>query len=173
MKKSRTFTFSLKNEDQNNRITKLLDDEFKSVRYAYIKHDKDCDKETGEIVPVHYHYYIEYEGPRSITTISNYLDIPDYMVQIVHDKVGILRYLTHIDNPEKAQYSLDDINCNFDIEYVIKTGEKVDVIAEYRDFCRMKKGEITREEFLTSYNIPCGKMTFSQRIRIYTDIGVD
>ena len=72
-------------------------------------HDKDVDP-TGELKKPHYHIILCYEGPTSFNVVSALCDslnqpIPQALEQIR----GYYRYFTHKDNPEKYQYSEDDI----------------------------------------------------------------
>lgn len=72
-------------------------------------HDKDVDP-TGELKKPHYHIILCYEGPTSFNVVSSLCDsfnqpIPQALEQIR----GYYRYFTHKDNPEKYQYSEDDI----------------------------------------------------------------
>lgn len=73
-------------------------------------HDKDINP-TGEVKKEHYHVLIEYEGPKTYRTIKE--EICDKIGATIPKKVeslrGYYRYLTHMDNPEKAQYKMEDI----------------------------------------------------------------
>lgn len=80
-------------------------------------HDKDVNP-TGELKKPHYHIILCYEGP---TTGNNVLGLTKELNQPIPlpiDSVrGIYRYFTHKDNPEKYQYSEEDIQTlgGFDI----------------------------------------------------------
>lgn len=72
-------------------------------------HDKDINP-TGEPKKAHYHIILCYSGPTSYNVVKSITDslnqpIPQPLEQIK----GYYRYLTHKDNPEKAQYSDEDI----------------------------------------------------------------
>lgn len=72
-------------------------------------HDKDVNPDGTPKKP-HYHIIICYQGPTSYNVVKNLCDslncpIPQYLESVK----GYYRYLTHMDNPEKAQYSKDDI----------------------------------------------------------------
>lgn len=101
--KRRNYTFALTKD--NSRIIKIVE---KFPKYAYIKHDKD----SGEI---HYHYYIEFPNPRSLSSVARELSIPENMLEQVYSKCGILTYLTHENSPEKHHYDLSEVVANFDI----------------------------------------------------------
>lgn len=84
-------------------------------------HDRDTNP-TGEAKKAHYHVIVCYDGP---TTYNNVKGLTDRLNQPIPQPLeqvkGYYRYLTHQDNPEKAQYSSADIQTlnGFDIrEYV-------------------------------------------------------
>lgn len=91
-------------------------------------HDRDINP-TGEHKKPHYHVIVSYEGP---TTYSNVEKLTARFnqphPQPLEQVRGYYRYLTHEDNPEKAQYSKSDIQRlnGFDI----------------RDFVEMSKTEV-------------------------------
>lgn len=71
----------------------------------------DCDiNPTGELKKAHHHIIVVYQGPTSYNVVKQLTDrlnqpIPQPLEQIR----GYYRYLTHKDNPEKAQYDDNDI----------------------------------------------------------------
>lgn len=72
-------------------------------------HDKDLNP-TGEPKKAHYHIIMCYSGPTSFNVVKALCDdlkqpIPQALEQIR----GYYRYLTHKDNPEKYQYSEEEI----------------------------------------------------------------
>ena len=93
-------------------------------------HDKDIDA-TGEPKKPHYHVMLFYSGPTSYNVVKRLTDsLGQPIPQAVENVQGYYRYLTHEDNPEKAQYSKADIQTinGFDI----------------RDYVEMKKSEVTK-----------------------------
>ncbi len=91
-------------------------------------HDRDTNP-TGEPKKPHYHVIVSYEGP---TTFGNVESLTKRLNQPIPQPLeqvrGYYRYLTHEDNPEKAQYDKADIQTlnGFDI----------------RDFVEMSKSEV-------------------------------
>lgn len=73
-------------------------------------HDKDINP-TGEKKKEHYHVLIEFSGPKTYKSVKE--GICDKIGATIPKKVesirGYYRYLTHEDNPEKAQYNREDI----------------------------------------------------------------
>jgi hypothetical protein len=65
--------------------------------------------------------------------------------------VGMLRYLTHADNPEKAQYSKNDVETFGGLQYqaiIENAGDKIGMIADIMDWldanCCTKYAELMR-----------------------------
>lgn len=84
---------------------------------AYVSplHDKDKnpDAEGGgdAIKKAHYHLVVCYDGPKSFEQVKENTDeLNGTIPQRVDSLRGIIRYLVHMDNPEKAQYSKADIS---------------------------------------------------------------
>lgn len=114
---SRTFTASLKPALTTEQI-ESLGNQLKGVAtFLAITHDKDTNEETGELVEPHTHLYFDYSTPRKITTIANLLNVDANFVEVVRNKKMFIRYLTHLDNPEKAQYPPFEVYTNSGIDY--------------------------------------------------------
>lgn len=72
-------------------------------------HDKDINPD-GEIKKAHWHILLTYDGPVNIVAvkkITNKLNAP--VPQKISSAKGLVRYMIHLDNPEKFQYSRSDI----------------------------------------------------------------
>lgn len=93
-------------------------------------HDKDVNA-TGEPKKPHYHVMVFYQGPTSYNVVKRLTDgLNQPIPQVVEQVRGYYRYLTHMDNPEKAQYPASEIRTlnGFDIG----------------DFVEMSKSEVTK-----------------------------
>lgn len=91
-------------------------------------HDKDKNA-TGEPKKAHWHVIACYSGPTSYNVVKGLTDtLNSPAPQALEQVRGYYRYLTHKDNPEKYQYSEDDI----------KTINGFSIL----DFCDLTKGEI-------------------------------
>lgn len=72
-------------------------------------HDQDVDP-NGEPKKAHYHIILVYSGPTSFNVVKGLCDtLKQPIPQPLEQVRGYYRYLTHKDNPEKAQYSDSDI----------------------------------------------------------------
>lgn len=94
-------------------------------------HDRDVNPD-GEVKKAHYHVILCYSGPTSYDVVKRLTDsLSQPIPQPLEQVRGMYRYFTHKDNPEKAQYSDDDISTinGFDIrDFVELTGSEIDNI---------------------------------------------
>ena len=67
-----------------------------------INHNKDVNDETGEVVELHTHIYIEYETPSKVSTVANLFGGAPNFIEVVQKKKEMLRYLTHKDQKQKS-----------------------------------------------------------------------
>ena len=98
-------------EEQYEAVKISLDDI--GYKYAMIKHDKDFD-ENGELKKVHWHVVVICEKREWQFSFARRIGIDVRFVQhpLASEPNGAIRYLTHIDNPEKAQYAREEIVTN-------------------------------------------------------------
>ena len=67
-------------------------------------HNKDLNAD-GEIKKEHYHILITFKGPTSYNIVEKITkSVNGTIPQRAKSPIGIIRYFTHKDNPEKAQY---------------------------------------------------------------------
>ena len=81
-------------------------------------HDKDMNAD-GEIKKSHYHILLTFDGPvteKQVIKLIDPLNTP--LPKKVGSARGLVRYMAHMDNPEKYQYSRDEIvgHCGADVE---------------------------------------------------------
>lgn len=106
--RSRTWTFVVYPESLPTNWRDILD----SQHIKWIEgpcHDKDTNPD-GEIKKSHIHLILIFNSKKSfnqVLEISKKLNSP--VPQKVADISGMVRYLVHMDNPEKYQYSPKDI----------------------------------------------------------------
>lgn len=96
-------------------------------------HDRDTNA-TGEPKKPHYHVMVFYQGPTAFSVVERYTkSLNQPIPQPVEQVRGYYRYLTHKDNPEKAQYDEKDIQTlnGFDIgDFVELTKSETDRICK-------------------------------------------
>ena len=73
-------------------------------------HDKDVNA-TGEPKKSHWHVLLQFEGPTTYNKVKEQIcdKIGATIPKAVISLRGYYRYLCHLDNPEKAQYNVEDI----------------------------------------------------------------
>lgn len=92
-------------------------------------HDKDVD-EDGNLKKRHYHLLLAYSSATTLNNIRRWFNacgMPEselHAVRVCASGVGYYRYLTHKDNPEKAQYSDKDIRIFNDSDELFKKFSK-------------------------------------------------
>lgn len=92
-------------------------------------HDKDVD-EDGSQKKAHYHLLLSYTSATTLKNIIGWFKacgMPEsdlHCVRVCASGVGYYRYLTHKDNPEKAQYSEKDIRVFNDTDELFKKFSK-------------------------------------------------
>ena len=103
-------------------------------------HDKDVNA-TGEPKKPHYHIMLMFSGVKSyeqVLEICQTLNCP--IPQVVQSVKGMLRYMAHLDNPEKAQYNISDIvsHGGVDIDDILRptASERYALMNEMRDFIK-------------------------------------
>lgn len=101
-------------------------------------HDQDKNA-TGEPKKPHYHLVLMFEGKKSqeqIIELLKPLNGPP-SVQVIQDIRAYARYLCHLDNPEKAQYKVEDVICLSSADYSFAIGlptDRVKVVREMQEW---------------------------------------
>lgn len=106
--RSRVFILDLyPNEDETHR--NALDHIIKNYEYAYIVHDKDYDKETGELLKPHTHCVLKFANARSLKSVADELEITSNYIRKANSYESSLLYLIHYRNDDKHKYDLDEV----------------------------------------------------------------
>lgn len=142
-------------------------------------HDKDVNPDGTEKKP-HYHVVIEFEGPTTYKHVSENISpevngtIPKRVVSLR----GYYRYLTHMDNPEKAQYNQNDVKEIGGFKLELTTTEVTEIkikiieditnnnITEYSDlldYYLYETGDIERLEVSSNHTFFFDKYISSRR----------
>lgn len=117
MKDNRTRNYSLVSYLDESIVRLILEKNLSIInRWAYITHDKDV-KEDGTPKGEHVHIYVEFNDKKSVeqarSLFSGYQDENGKEIntlgKAVIDKVGVLQYLVHKNDPDKAQYDVKDV----------------------------------------------------------------
>ena len=132
----RTFATSLKPAWTEDRILLFCNNMIGTAKVFVINHNRDIDPDTKEPIEDHTHFLLEYDTPRKITTVANVFDVEPNFIELVRNKKGMMRYLTHMDDPDKAQYQPYEVITNSPVPYadIIKgQGLSDKEIAQYID----------------------------------------
>lgn len=101
-------------------------------------HNKDKNPD-GEYKKPHYHIMIMYDNKKSIEQAKeNFEKIGGVGCQIVNSPRGYARYLCHLDNPEKYQYSIEEVKSFGGADYmdtISLSTDRYQIIGEMQDFC--------------------------------------
>lgn len=118
-------------------------------------HDKDTNAD-GEIKKEHYHILIMFE---SVKTYEQVLEITERMNATIPQKCngtkGLVRYMAHLDNPEKFQYPKSEIigHGGADVMELLKptTSDRYGLIKEMIEY--VKENEVDEIQDLIDYSI--------------------
>lgn len=102
-------------------------------------HDQDSNP-TGEPKKPHYHVLIMFEGMKSQDQVKELFDqVGGVGLETVNSIRGYARYLCHLDNPDKHQYSPSDVQqfsgADF-IEIIGLPSDRYDIIGDMIDYCQ-------------------------------------
>lgn len=105
--------------------------------YAWIEsplHDKDVNAD-GEIKKAHWHIMIAFDGPMSNVTPNKIADdVNSPMPKAVGSAKGLVRYMIHLDNPEKYQYEKNEIighgGVDIDSFFELTTTNRLEVLKQ-------------------------------------------
>ena len=70
-------------------------------KWAFIKHFPESNEKKE-----HYHAILSFENAKNKSTLSKQLGVPENYIDPIKNFRTICRYLTHIDDEDKYQYSL-------------------------------------------------------------------
>ena len=104
--------------------------------FIYILHDKDLD-ENGNTKKAHLHWLGRRKNAVHIPTVAKVMGLQTNEIEMIRNWSGSVRYLTHVDYPEKYQYEMNDIQGNirdlFSYFEIISEGDAVIRILKQRD----------------------------------------
>lgn len=116
----------------------ILSDQFVPAFISPL-HNKDLNP-TGEVKKEHFHVMIMFDSVKTCEQAKVIFDlIGGVGCEVVNSTRGYARYLCHLDNPEKAQYNIDDVRCLSGADYanvISLVTDKYKAIGEMIDFCQ-------------------------------------
>ena len=103
-------------------------------------HNRDTDT-SGTLKKPHHHIMLMFGSTKSVSQIREITDaIGSVGLEKVLDPVSYAAYLTHLNSPDKAQYSAEDVIC-FNIDYptfIAKGLDNSSVVGDIIDFIEQK-----------------------------------
>lgn len=89
-------------------VLETLKSKFKE--WAYCLHDSDIN-DDGELKKPHIHW-VGRGDPRTLSAVAKFLCLKENEVELGKNFKALIQYLIHLNNPEKAQYSIEDVVTN-------------------------------------------------------------
>lgn len=83
--------------------------------WAFILHDHDSN-EDGTLKKAHLHWVGRFANQRELSTVARKLDLPEHDIEVCKSWKKAVRYLVHLDDSEKFQYSHEAVTANFELE---------------------------------------------------------
>lgn len=109
--RARTWTFIVYPESAPENWRELLD-EYHIPWVESPLHDKDINPD-GSVKKAHWHVILLFDGKKSYEQVKELADTINAPIpQKTANTKGLVRYLIHMDNPEKYQYKRDEIVCH-------------------------------------------------------------
>lgn len=104
-------------------------------------HDKDLNADNTPKKP-HWHVILAFDGKKSYSQIKEICDeLHTVIPQKCMDMKGAVRYMVHLDNPEKYQYSVEDIKAHggFDLKVYLRAtaGERYQCVKDMIEWCKV------------------------------------
>lgn len=117
-------------------------------------HDKDINKNTGEIKKAHKHGAFYFDSLKSYSQVSELikekLNGPAHVEPVMSPK-GMYDYFIHAENPDKTPYDIDDIKsgCGFELDKFLVQQNSDDFTTEVID--TIEQNDFTEFEELVWY----------------------
>jgi hypothetical protein len=108
VEKGRDWTFLIYPESAPKNWREILDETH--MRWVESPlHDKDTNAD-GEIKKAHWHILLSSDGPVTLQAVEKIIKpLNSPIPKKVGSSKGLVRYMAHLDNPEKYQYPVDEI----------------------------------------------------------------
>lgn len=135
--RTRNFATVVYPESAPENWLEILQDQF-VPSFVSPLHDKDINP-TGEPKKPHFHVILMFEGVKTNEQAKAIFDlIGGVGCEVINSLRGYARYLCHLDNPEKAQYNVENVIALCGADYVGTCSlvtDKYKAISEMIDFC--------------------------------------
>ena len=106
-------------------ILSRLNKEFPEARVCYAKHDQDV-KDDGSLVKTHFEILFKFPRDKSINVVAAALEVPVSWIEWKKNWIRSVRYLIHLDHPDKFQYDPKIVVCSDNRDYKYLTMKEPD-----------------------------------------------
>lgn len=115
-------------------------------------HDQDLNP-NGEKKKAHYHVMIMFESVKTKEQAEELIKtFSGVGCEVINSVRGYARYLCHLDNPEKHQYSIDDVKAFGGADYIHAIGTAADKAKACREMIQwIEENDIVSYRDLMSY----------------------
>ena len=130
--------------------------------YAFIFHKPDDDDDR-----LHIHYVLQCNGTRSLKSVADTLGVDGQYLQKSTRPRGAIRYLIHLDNPEKEQYKFDDIFTN-DKDFTrsfMTDNNQCSSSDLFEDLVLVRNHRMSCSDFISKYQWHLDRLPLYQRIK--------
>lgn len=130
--------------------------------WAFALHDQDVDADGNPKKP-HYHWLGSFKNARSLLSISKACGIPANSIETVKKWKQSVRYLIHLDNPDKFQYHPLIVDASFPTDKFFYDRDASELAGEILE--RMTAQPFDSITELVAYSITNG--LWSELVRAY------
>lgn len=142
--RARTWTFIVYPESAPENWREILD----GYHVPWVEsplHDKDVNPD-GKVKKAHWHIVLFFDGKKSFEQVEEITEaISAPIPQKTANPKGLVRYLIHMDNPEKYQYKREEIVCHSGAEiddyFALSSSSRRAVLWEIIDFIQDSRVE--------------------------------
>lgn len=123
-KKIRNFSGVLYPDSESYNCNEVIDRiKSKFKQWAFCLHDMDVNDE-GELKKAHIHW-VGAGDARTLASCAKILGLKENEIEICKNCKLMVRYLLHLDDPDKYQYAAEDLDTNWkNIEQIICTADE-------------------------------------------------
>lgn len=122
----------------------------------WVTHDSDIDPDTGELKKEHVHYVIYFTNESFKSRVTKaftwYKDINRFVKPAKEVKARV-RYLLHLDNPDKYRYPISYLEGN------------IEPYKKYLDSQKREEDDVDKILLLLKYETPCSYTDLVQKVK--------
>lgn len=118
VEKYRNWLFLLYPESMAEDWKEIIETKVMAPVYISPLHDKD-KKNPLEFKKPHYHCVVTFKGVKTFENVKRIIEPLNATIPIPCEDIGgALRYLCHLDSPDKAKYNINEVQCFNGADYL-------------------------------------------------------